>query len=57
VDSLVQRNVSDNVSHDQVEHFLLNDDSTRDENLEVVMCAQFPEVSLLVYPALPRWKH
>ena len=39
VDSLVQRTISNNVSHEPLKHCLLNDGPTKDKNLEVAMCA------------------
>ena len=40
VDSLVQKTISNNDSHDPLEYCLLNDGTTRDENSKVAMCAQ-----------------
>jgi len=39
-DSLVQKIISNNDSHDPLEYCLLNDGTTRDENSKVAMCAQ-----------------
>ena len=45
VDSLVQNTISNNDPYDPLEYCLLNDGTTQDENLEVVMCAKFLEAS------------
>ena len=45
VDSLVQKTISNNDSHDPLECCLLNDGTTQDKNLEVTMCDQFQEAS------------
>ena len=45
VDSLGHKTVSNNVSDDPLEHCLLNDGTTQDENPEVAMCAEFLEAS------------
>ena len=45
VDGLIRETVSNVVSNDCLEHVLLNDSTTKDENPEVVMCAQFLEAS------------
>jgi len=50
VDRLVQRTISNNISHDPLEHCLLNYGTTNDENPDVPMCAQFLEASPQVYP-------
>jgi len=54
MDSLIQKTISSNDSHDPLEYCLLNDGTTRDENPEVAMCAQFLEASLLVNPTLAK---
>ena len=45
VDRLVREDVINYVSSDLLEHCMLNDGTTKDENPEVVMCAPFLEVS------------
>ena len=50
VDGLIWEIVSNVVSNDFLEHLMLNDSITKDENLEVAMCAQYLEVSPQVPP-------
>jgi len=50
VDGLILETVSNVVSNDYLEHVLLNDSTTKDENLEEAMCAQFLEASQQVSP-------
>ena len=45
VDGLIWETVSNVVSNDSLEHVLLHDSTTKDENLEVAMCAQYLEAS------------
>jgi len=45
VDGLIRETVSNVVSNDSVEHLLLHDSTTKDENLEVTMCTQYLEAS------------
>jgi len=45
VDGLIRETVSNVVSNDCLEHVLSNDSTTKDENSEVAMCAQFLEAS------------
>jgi len=45
VDGLIREIVSNVVSNYSLEHSLLNDSTTEDENLEVAMCAQYLEAS------------
>ena len=45
VDRLVREDIINYVSSDLLEHCMLNDGTTKDENPEVVMCAPFLEVS------------
>ena len=43
--------VSNVVSNDSLEHLLLHDSITKDDNLEVTMCAQY--LDLITNSALP----
>jgi len=52
MDTLVQKTISNNDSHDPLKHCLLNDGSTQDESPKVAMYAQFLEASPLVSPTL-----
>jgi len=45
VDSLVVGTISNNVSNDPLEHCILNDGTSKDENLEIAIYAQFLEAS------------
>jgi len=45
VDGLIWEIVSNVVSNYSLEHSLLNDSTTEDENPEVAMCAQYMEAS------------
>ena len=50
VDGLIRETVSNVVSNDSLEHVLLHDSTTKDENPEVAMCAQYLEASPQVSP-------
>jgi len=50
VDGLIRKTVSNVVSNDSLEHLLLHDSTTKDENLEVAMCAQYLEASPQISP-------
>jgi len=46
VDGLIRETVSNVVSNNSLEHLLLHDSTSKDENPEVAMCAQYLEASL-----------
>jgi len=50
VDGLIWKIVSNVVFNDSLEHLLLRDSTTKDENPEVAMCAQYLEASPQVLP-------
>ena len=50
VDGLIRATVSNVVSNDSLKHLLLHDSTTKDENPEVAMCAQYLEASPKVPP-------
>jgi len=50
VDGLIRETVSNVVSNDCLEHVLLHDSTSEDENPKVAMCAQFLEASPQVPP-------
>jgi len=56
VDGLMRETVSNVFSNDSLEHLLLNDSTTEDENPEVAMCAQYLEASLQVLPCQAKVK-
>ena len=41
IDNLVREEVPNHVSSDPLEHFILNDGTSKDENPEVAICAHF----------------
>jgi len=45
VDGLIQEFVSNVDSNDSIEHLMLNDNTTKDENPKVATCAQFLKAS------------
>ena len=46
VDGLIRETVSNVVSNNSLEHLLLHDSTSKDENPEVAMCAQYLEALL-----------
>ena len=51
VDSLIQEITSNIDSNDPLEHLMLNNSTTEDENPEIVECAQLLEASLPIWPS------
>ena len=45
IDDMVREEVNNHVSSDHLEHYMLNVDTSKDENPEGIMCAQFLEAS------------
>jgi len=51
VDGLIWKTASNVVSKDSFENLMLNDSTTKDENPEIAMCAQYLEASPQVLPS------
>ena len=51
VDGLIRKTISNVVSNDSLDHLMSNDSTTRDENPEVAMYAQYLEASPQVSPS------
>ena len=54
VDGLIWETASNINSNDLLEHLMLNNSTTEDENSEVVECAQLLEASPLIPPSLTK---
>jgi len=51
VDALTRETMSNLNSNDYLEHLMLNDSTTKDENPKVTLCAQYLEDSLQALPS------
>ena len=56
IDTLVWKIVTNYDSNDPLKHCILNDRTTKEENFEVPMCAQFLKASSQVPPTLAKGK-
>ena len=57
VDGLIRKTMCNRRSNNPLEHLMLNNSTTKDENPEVAMCAQLLDASPPILPPLLRWNH